>query len=66
MEVINDSEKKRVLKKFGIDEGQLPKILVSDASVQAAKANAGDIIAINREDTTGKYVVYRLVVSSAK
>ena len=61
-EIINDNEKKRILKKYGIDESQLPKILFSDPSVQAIKANVGDILSINREDLTGKYVVYRLVV----
>lgn len=62
MEIIEDSEKKKVLKKFGINENQLPKILFTDPSVQALKANAGDILAINREDITGKYTVYKLVV----
>jgi len=62
MEIIDDSEKKKVLKKFSIVENQLPKILVTDPSIQALKANAGDIVSINREDLTGKYTVYKLVV----
>ena len=62
MEIIEDSEKKKALKKFSINEQQLPKLLASDPSVQALKANAGDVIAIHREDLTGKYTVYKLVV----
>ena len=62
MEIIDGSEKKKVLKKFSIVENQLPKILVTDPSIQALKANAGDIVSINREDLTGKYTVYKLVV----
>lgn len=65
MEVITDNEKKRVLKAFGVNEEQLPKMSVRDPSVQAIKADVGDIVAIHREDSTGKYTAYKLVVSGS-
>jgi len=62
-EVISADEKKRVLKKFRINETQFPKILANDPLATAIKANVGDIIAIYREDLPAKYVSYRYVVS---
>ena len=62
MQIIDDSEKKRVLKKFGITVEKLPRMLITDPAMQALKANLGDIISIKREDATGSYVAYKLVV----
>lgn len=63
MEILSENERKRILKTFGIREHQLPKMLAIDPAVQAINAGAGDIVAIHREDVTGKYAVYKLVVS---
>ena len=65
MKIIEDSEKKRILKKFGITPEKLPRMLIGDPAVQSLKANVGDIIAINRTDLTGNYIAYKIVVSGS-
>jgi DNA-directed RNA polymerase I, II, and III subunit RPABC1 len=62
MKVLADGDKTKILKKFGIDETQLPKILVSDPISQALKAEVGNLIRIQRDDGTGKYYAYRIVI----
>jgi len=61
-EILSADEKKRVLKKFRIDETQFPKIFVTDPLATAIKANVGDIIVIYREDLPAKYLSYRYVI----
>lgn len=62
MKVLSDGEKTKVLNKYGIDETQLPKILLSDPAAAALKAEAGNLIKIQRNDGTGKYTTYRIVI----
>lgn len=62
MKVLGDAEKAKILKKYGIDDTQLPKVLSSDPTVAALKAKVGDVVRIERDDGTGKYVSYRIVV----
>lgn len=62
MKVISGAEKTKLLKKFGISDGQLPRMYVTDPVAAALKAAAGDIIRIERNDGTGKYAAYRIVV----
>lgn len=62
MKVISEAEKTKLLSKFGIDDGQLPRILAKDPAAAALKAVPGNIIRIERNDGTGKYVTYRVVV----
>ena len=62
MKVLGDAEKKKVLEKYGIDETQLPKMLLSDPATVALKAVVGNIIRCERDDGTGKYTSYRIVV----
>ncbi len=62
MEVLDESEKKRLFTQYRIDELKLPKIKSTDAAVVALKAAEGDIIRIHQEDVTGKHVSYRVVV----
>jgi len=62
MKVISPEEKARLLSKYGIDETQLPKFYSNDPAVKALKAKLGDVVEINREDITGKYNFYRIVV----
>jgi len=62
MKVIGAAEKTKLLKKFGVSEDQLPKILINDPAAVALKAVVGDVIRIERNDGTGKYTAYRIVV----
>lgn len=62
MKVISDAEKAKVLSKHGINEHQLPKISSKDPSAVALKAVPGDLVKIDRDDGTGKYTTYRIVV----
>jgi DNA-directed RNA polymerases I, II, and III subunit RPABC1 len=62
VKVLAEGEKTKVLKKFGIDETQLPKILESDPISQSLKAEVGNLIRIQRDDGTGKYFAYRIVI----
>ena len=63
--VLSSEEKSRLLKKYGIRIGQLPKILESDPALSALKSagvKVGDIIEITREsETAGKTAYYRVV-----
>lgn len=64
MKVLGEAEKTKLLAKYGINSGMLPKIFSNDAAAVALKAAAGDIIRIERNDGTGKYTAYRVVVES--
>jgi DNA-directed RNA polymerase subunit H (RpoH/RPB5) len=64
MKVLGDAEKTKVLKKYGITEAQLPKMLSTDPAAMALKAAAGDVIRIERNDGTVKYPGYRIVVEA--
>ncbi len=63
MEVLSESEKNRILKKYNITTEQLPKLRSGDPSVSALGANPGDVIKIERADETGKYLTYKVVKS---
>ncbi len=65
MRVLSKKEESALFKKYGIDVNHLPKILDVDPSVVALKAKEGDVIEIKRQDATGTYLYYRLVISSA-
>ena len=62
MKVLTESEKTKLLHKYGIDGTQLPKMLSSDPAATALKAVVGDIVKVERDDGTGKYVSYRAVI----
>jgi len=61
MKVLTEAEKTKVLKQFNIDDTKLPRILSSDPAVIALKAVSGDVIRIDRDESTGKYPCYKLV-----
>ncbi|NYZ77336.1 DNA-directed RNA polymerase subunit H [Candidatus Micrarchaeota archaeon] len=62
MEILGETEKNRILQKYGIEStNQLPKLRPGDAAVAALGAKAGDVIKIHREDKTGKYAAYKVV-----
>jgi DNA-directed RNA polymerase subunit H (RpoH/RPB5) len=62
MKILADAEKTKVLKKYGITDDQFPKMFSTDPAAIALKAKAGDVIKIERNDGTGKYPGYRIVV----
>ncbi|MGC8495776.1 MAG: DNA-directed RNA polymerase subunit RpoH/Rpb5 C-terminal domain-containing protein [Candidatus Micrarchaeia archaeon] len=61
-EIVSASEAKKIAKKYNTTLDKFPKILESDPQVKAIGAKVGDLIAIHRNDPTGKYIYYRLVV----
>lgn len=61
---ISDAEKKKILEKYDITEAELPKILKTDAAIQAIDCKPGDVIKITRNSPTAKEAVfYRVVVN---
>lgn len=62
MEILSQIEKKNLLKKYNIAEGNLPKMKSSDPAAKKLGAKPGDVVKIEREDPTAKYNYYRLVV----
>ncbi len=57
------NEVPRVLKELGVKPDQLPIIRASDPAARAVGAMPGELVKIVREnETSGKSVVYRLVV----
>ncbi len=60
--VLKKEEKEEILKKYNISENALPKIFATDPLAKSLKAKIGDVIEFERDDGTGKYLFYRLVV----
>lgn len=62
MDIISESEKGKLLKKYSISEDQLPVIQLNDPAAVALKAEPGDVIRISRNGETGEYLAFRVVV----
>ena len=62
MKIMGEEQKIKLLKKYGISEKDLPKMLSDDEASKALGAKAGDIIEIKRAEPTGPAVYYRRVV----
>ncbi|MFH0737859.1 MAG: DNA-directed RNA polymerase subunit RpoH/Rpb5 C-terminal domain-containing protein [Candidatus Micrarchaeota archaeon] len=62
MKILSGGERSKLLAKFGISDEQLPRMCFKDPAVFALKAAVGDIVKIERDDGTGKYTTYRVVV----
>lgn len=62
MKVLSDADKGKLFAKFGINEQQLPRMSQGDPEAVALKAVPGNVIRIERDDGTGKYTTYRVVV----
>lgn len=62
MKILSGAEKNKVFSKYNIDEKKLPRILAKDPAVKALEAKTGDVIRIQRDDGTGKYYTYKVVV----
>lgn len=61
-EVLSDKEKKDLLKLFGANTKQLPKILKEDPAVLALGAKTEDVIKITRpSENAGEAIYYRVV-----
>lgn len=63
MKILKDSDKEKVLSKYGITDRQLPKMFVDDPAARSLGAKVGDVITIQRKDLTATYSSYRLIVS---
>jgi DNA-directed RNA polymerase subunit H len=61
-ELLSASEAKKITKKYNAPLEKFPKMLESDPQARNLKAKPGNIIVIHREDPTGSYTFYRLVV----
>lgn len=61
--LLSKDEGKQVLKEMGLQQSQLPRILVTDAMVKLLNAQVGDMIKIIRHSpTAGVEISYRVVV----
>lgn len=61
-ELLSASDAKKVIKKYNTPLEKFPKILESDPQAKKLNAKPGSMIGVHREDPTGKYMYYRLVV----
>ena len=62
MKVLSESEKSKLMSKYGVNDKQLPRMSASDPAAMALKAVPGDIVKVERDDGTGKYTTFRVVV----
>ena len=63
--LLSDTEAKTVLKKYNVNQNNLPKILVTDPCVKMLDAKPGQIIKIiRRSQTAGMFTTYRVVVKA--
>lgn len=61
--ILNETEKKEILKRYNITLKHLPRILTSDPMVRLLDGKVGDVVKITRKSfTAGEAVYYRVVV----
>jgi len=61
--VLNGEEKLELLKRYRIQEHQLPKIQVSDPVARYFGVSRGDVMKICRvSETAGRYITYRVAI----
>jgi len=60
--LLSVADAKKAMKKYGTPLEKFPKMIESDPQAKRLGAKPGNLIAIDREDPTGKYTYYRLVV----
>lgn len=63
MKVLSEHEKTQVLNKYRTDLSQLPVMLKNDPEALSLNAKPGDLVRITRNDKTGKYYAYRVIVA---
>ncbi len=61
-ELLSDTAAKAVSKKLDTPLEKFPKILASDVQAKLLNAKPGNVVAVSRQDPTGKYTYYRIVV----
>ena len=61
-EMLSESAARAVAKKLNTPFDKFPKILSSDVQAKQLNAKPGSMIAISRQDPTGDYTYYRVVV----
>ncbi|PIV69498.1 MAG: DNA-directed RNA polymerase subunit H [Euryarchaeota archaeon CG01_land_8_20_14_3_00_38_12] len=63
--LLSDTESKDVLKKYNVNQNNLPKILVTDPCARMLGAKPGQIVKIiRRSQTAGSFTSYRVVVEA--
>jgi len=60
--LLSASDAKKIVKKYSTPLEKFPKIYETDPQAKSLNAKPGNVIAISREDPTGSYTFYRLVV----
>lgn len=61
--LLSTEESESVLKRYGIESRQLPKIHVTDPAAKEIGAKVGDILKVVRKSPTAKQsIFYRLVI----
>ena len=61
-QLLSPAEARKIAKKYNSLLEKFPKIQDSDPQAKKLGARPGDMIAIKRNDPTGSYTYYRLVV----
>lgn len=62
-EILTDKESEKLLEKYNISKGQLPKIFSNDPAIKKIDAKPGDVIKITRKSpTAGEAVVHKVVI----
>ena len=60
---VSDSDKKKLFEKYRVEGKELPRIFLSDPSIQKLTPKVGDVIKIERQsETAGIAFYYRTVV----
>ena len=62
--ILSEEEKKEVMKKYKLNENQLPRIKVNDPAASFYGIKVGQLVSINKSsDTGGLYLSYRICVT---
>ena len=60
---LTDDEVKQLLKDYNVEYAKLPKISITDPSIDTLEVKLGDVIKISRKSpTSGNTVYYRMVI----